>query len=610
MRDPPTVPWPARAAAASPALARPLVLVAGRLRRRQSHAAARGPGPPRPGRRVQRRRGRSGTVQTIAARPHVAGSAANDRVREYLLTTLRGLGLRPEVQDTVRCRAASCPSSAGGIGMARVRNVVARLPGTASTGRIFLVAHYDSVQVGSGGNDDGAGVATAAGDRPRPDRRPAAAQRHRASCSPTPRRRACAAPRRSSSQHPLARGGGVVLNFEARGSSGPAIMFETSAGNADAGRRRTAAVPDPVGTSFAVEVYRLLPNDTDFTPFRAGRLHRPQHAPTSTARRSTTARATGRPTMDKASLQHHGDNALALARAFGGRRPGARCAAVGGDATYFPVLGLLVRYPGWLVWPLAGARAAGRAGAGVGWPAAAAWSPAGAAGRRLRLALRAARRWRRSLAQLLWTLLVTLIRPGYANMIDPCRPRLVPAGRASRSSRPFCWPGTRLLRRRLGPAALAIGGARPAGRARRACWPRSRPAARTWPRCPRWPARSPASSRSCPRRRGSVVAVLAVAAGGAVGARAAADGAAVLPGAGPGHRPAAAAFVAVMLGLALLPVIDCVHPAAEPRRRGWAPSAPAGAACCARRGAGGARVRRGRAGGGPVRRRRTPRRPS
>ena len=28
------------------------------------------------------------------------------------------------------------------------------------------------------------------------------------------------------------------------------------------------ALPYPVATSFAVEIYRILPNNTDFTPFR------------------------------------------------------------------------------------------------------------------------------------------------------------------------------------------------------------------------------------------------------------------------------------------------------------------------------------------------------
>ena len=68
-------------------------------------------------------------------------------------------------------------------------------------------------------------------------------------------------------QHPLAADGGVVLNFEARGTTGPAIMFETSRGNADLVGVFAEAAPHPVATSFAVEVYRMLPNDTDFTPF-------------------------------------------------------------------------------------------------------------------------------------------------------------------------------------------------------------------------------------------------------------------------------------------------------------------------------------------------------
>jgi len=44
--------------------------------------------------------------------------------------------------------------------MAVTRDVVARLPGTASTGTLILMAHHDSVQVSFGGNDDGSGVST------------------------------------------------------------------------------------------------------------------------------------------------------------------------------------------------------------------------------------------------------------------------------------------------------------------------------------------------------------------------------------------------------------------------------------------------------------------
>src|SRR5262249_38717270 len=143
------------------------------------------------------------------------------------------------------------------------------------------------------------------------------------------------------------------LNVEARGASGPAIMFETSAGNADVVGVYGKHAPHPVGTSFAVEVYRILPNDTDFSPFRDSKRfaglnsayidgHDAYHTAQDTPER-----------MDQRSLQHHGDNLLALAKAFaagdltGVDKPGSA------DATYFPALGVLVTYPGVLVWPIA-----------------------------------------------------------------------------------------------------------------------------------------------------------------------------------------------------------------------------------------------------------------
>lgn len=262
---------------------------------------------------------------------------------------LRGLGLETEVQDTVAPEAGQLSGAAGGATLARVRNVVARLPGTAPTGKVFLVAHYDSVQSGPGGNDDAAGTsailevarALAAGPRPRNDIVFVLTDAEEACL--------CGAAAFASS-HPLAADGGVVLNLEARGSTGPVIMFETSRNNAALVDAFGRAAPHPVGTSFAVEIYRALPNDTDFTAFLdadfvglnsayidGGAIY---HTPLDTPA-----------AMDRASLQHHGDNALGLAREFG--RVDLTALDSGHDATYFPVPGGLVRYPGWLVLPLA-----------------------------------------------------------------------------------------------------------------------------------------------------------------------------------------------------------------------------------------------------------------
>ncbi|GAA4596969.1 hypothetical protein BJY16_002200 [Actinoplanes octamycinicus] len=509
-------------------------------------------------------------VRSIATRPHPAGSAANDQVRDYLVQTLRGLGLTPEVQDTVSPQGGELSASAGGTGLARVRNVVTVIPGTASTGRIFLVAHYDSAQTGPGGNDDAAGTATiletaralTSGGKLRND----------VVLVLTDAEEACLCGAEAFvRQHPLARDSGVVLNLEARGSSGPAIMFETSAGNAKL-VEAYAHAPYPVGTSFAVEIYRRLPNDTDFTAFRDAKFtglnsayidgaavyHAPTDLPSA---------------MDRDSLQHHGANALAVARELGGEDLTSELRDLG-DATYFPVPGLLVRYPGALVWPLAVL-----AVLAVGALAWLARRRGRLTGRRLALAgaltvvpivVSVV------LAQLFWAAL-TLIRPEYGALpIDPYRPGLYRAGViALAAAVVFAWFA--LLRRRLGAAALAV-----AGRG----WLAGLGVLLA--------ALTPGGAylATLPALAGALGALVALFVRGWAATAAITVGAAVavvillptvimlFPALGMGMG-AAGAFLTVLLLLALLPVIDLIHPSAEPvqglpaaraRRRGALPT--------------------------------------
>ncbi|PZW02178.1 Peptidase family M28 [Micromonospora phaseoli] len=389
-------------------------------------------------------------VPLVAGRPHVAGSPANDAVRAHLEAMLRDLGLEPQVQDTVAEEAGQLSGAAGGATLARVRNVAARLPGTDPTGTVFLVAHYDAVQTGPGGNDDAAGVsailetarALTSGPRPRND----------IVFVFTDAEEACLCGASAfADDHPLAAEKGVVLNLEARGRTGPVIMFETSPENAALVGVFGRGAPHPVGTSFAVEVYRALPNDTDFTAFLdAGFVglnsayldggaiyHTPLDTPAS---------------MDRASLQHHGDNTLGLAREFG--RIDLADLTAGHDATYFPVPGGLARYPGWLVLPLALLALAGVVV--LGWLARRRGRVTGrrlAAGFGLALVPTVVAPLG---AQLLWAA-ITAIRPGYAELLDPYRPiwyRLAVLALAAAVL--FTWYA--LTRRTVGPAALAIGG--------------------------------------------------------------------------------------------------------------------------------------------------------
>ena len=494
-------------------------------------------------------------VQIVAARPHPAGSAANDQVREHLLSMFRGYGLPAEVQDTVSAEGSALAASAGGTGLARVRNIVAQIPGTASTGRIFLVAHYDSVQSGPGGSDDAAGVATilevaralTAGPRLRND----------VVLVLTDAEEACICGAKAFvDQHPLAQDKGVVLNIEARGSGGPAIMFETSADNAKLVELYGRA-PEPVGTSFGVEIYRLLPNDTDFTPFRkagftglnsayidgAAVYHAPTDVPAA---------------MNRGSLQQHGDNTLALARSLGGTDLATTKSA--GDATYFPVPWGQLAYPGWLVWPIA--LLAFLAVAALAWLARARGLIGGG---RLTVAVLSGLlpiAVAPILGQLFWYAL-TLLRPGYAALrIDPYRPfwyRL--AVIAIATTMVVAWYA--LLRRWLGPAALAIAGlgwlalfglalafAAPGGS---------------------YFAALPALSGAL----AGVVAILLRGGWGAVAAVTAGAAVAVVlllpmvvllfPALGM-VMAGAGAFLTVLLCLALLPIVDLLHPEAGGQR--------------------------------------------
>src|SRR5690606_5940330 len=71
-------------------------------------------------------------------------------------------------------------------------------------------------------------------------------------------------------EHPWTKNIGLVLNFEARGTSGPSNMIlETNGGNSNLIEEFIKANPQyPVASSLMYSVYKMLPNDTDSTVFR------------------------------------------------------------------------------------------------------------------------------------------------------------------------------------------------------------------------------------------------------------------------------------------------------------------------------------------------------
>jgi hypothetical protein len=264
--------------------------------------------------------------------PHPTGSPANARMREKIVAHLRGLGYAPEIQEAFACSAGSC---------ARVSNVLARLPGREPGKSVLLMAHYDSVAAGPGASDDVAGVA-------------AILEIARIlKAGPPPRRGVLLllddgeelgllGARAFVEQSPATDEVGAVVNLEARGSSGPSLMFETSGSDAWLVSRYAAGAPRPFTSSLFSAIYDLMPNDTDLTVFKQrnvpglnfafidGPSH--YHTPLDNLENSSPG-----------SLQHHGDNALAAVR---GIAEANLDAPPQGRAVFFDLFhALVVRWP-------------------------------------------------------------------------------------------------------------------------------------------------------------------------------------------------------------------------------------------------------------------------
>jgi hypothetical protein len=261
--------------------------------------------------------------------PHPTGSPQNDAVRRRVMDEFTKIGYQPTVQEGFSCdEEGDC---------ATVHNVLARLDGREAGEAVMVAAHYDSVPAGPGAFDDGAGVATileaARALKSFPQ------SRHSIIFLVDDGEEAgLIGARVFVNQHPWAKQVRAVVNIDSRGTTGPSLMFETGGANEWAVRAYAARASRPETSSIFYEAYKRIPNDTDFTVFKAagfqglnfanigGVVH--YHTPLDNF-------ANANPT----TLQHHGDNALGsletLANTDISNLPPA-------SAVYFDVFGRLV----------------------------------------------------------------------------------------------------------------------------------------------------------------------------------------------------------------------------------------------------------------------------
>ena len=244
-------------------------------------------------------------------RPHSVDTAADDAVRERLISEISAIGLKPEVHEAMDCsgfpksRVVSC---------SRVRNVVAVIPGDNAPA-LLLNAHYDSTPTGPAAADDGIGVATLleVGAHLRSEKlaRPVILLFNEGEEYGLNGAAAFA------ESDPLAKSVGKLINIEARGVNGPAFMFETGEPNAVPISQFKAATARPFANSISTDFAKLIPNSTDVVKFKPKGWEFLSYAIIGNETRYHSP-GDNLGALSQASLYHMGSSVLATSRELAG----------------------------------------------------------------------------------------------------------------------------------------------------------------------------------------------------------------------------------------------------------------------------------------------------
>lgn len=266
----------------------------------------------------------NGLAQPVGAPSHALR-------RERVIAALKDAGLATTVQSAFVCSPrGNC---------ADVDNIVGVIEGKSAGKCVLLTAHYDSVPAGPGASDDIASVG-------------AIVEITRILLRDQGRNRVVVLITDGEELgllgaiafarfHPEAKRVGAVVNLEARGTEGPSYLFETSRGNAWlVALARDLARPST--SSVYYSIYERLPTDTDLSVYKRAGMHGVNFAFIGGAPRYHTP-LDSLAYLSLASMQHQGDNALAMTRAL---RDADLAHPPGGNAVFFDVFSLAI-----VAWP-------------------------------------------------------------------------------------------------------------------------------------------------------------------------------------------------------------------------------------------------------------------
>jgi hypothetical protein len=233
-----------------------------------------------------------------------ATTQANRRARAYLADELQRAGFQVRLQEAM-------PDAQSRM-LTPVVNIIAVRPGRQSEA-VALVSHYDSPPESRGAADDGLGVAVCVeAGRVLAQR---ASPRYTLIVALTDGEELGLMGARALRQAPEFAAVRAYFNFEAVGTSGPALLFQSGPGNSWLNAVWARSAPYPSGSSLSTEIYRRLPNDTDFSILKESGAPGLNFAPTGNrfayhTRLDTPAR------LEPATIRTLGENAVHLVDAL------------------------------------------------------------------------------------------------------------------------------------------------------------------------------------------------------------------------------------------------------------------------------------------------------
>jgi len=279
--------------------------------------------------------------QVIGKKPRPVGSEEIKNIRDYIIGEVKKIGYHPEVQDTVFQGTYAWSRSR----IAKLENIIVKVPGSQSSKAILVVGHYDSVFAGPGAGDNGISIVSML-------------EILRALKSQPPLKNdiiflfsdaeeiGLMGAQAFLYKHPYAQDVGFVINSDAGGGkpAGPSLLIETGNFNPLVMAEFSRTGSGIFSSSLTSYVWQKMPNSSDFSIFQKAGIPGFNlmyigdwvyyHLPSDNIGR-----------VDPESIQHHGSGILALINHFGAKNLNDYQKNPDQEASvYFSVFGHTIHY--------------------------------------------------------------------------------------------------------------------------------------------------------------------------------------------------------------------------------------------------------------------------